>query len=237
MESSLKVERDRLPEHELKYVFSSSRVHLVRQWLQSRCRPDPEFPAGIVCSIYYDTRDWRSLREKLNSDYHKTKVRIRWYKDIDTGEFFPGSFLEAKYKIGARREKIRMKMDRPGKWFSGIRLENPELLDIPRFLWKQGVIFPGPLYPAFQVNYKRMRFIEPVTGSRLSLDYDIRVPAVNWHMLPALPSPHLLHAVFELKGTLSQLPNTLQPLISLGCRKQSFSKYSVGYEKIMRVAF
>lgn len=224
-------------QHELKYVFSAGRVSHVRRWLETRCRPDPEFSAGTVCSIYYDTRDWQSLGEKINSDYLKTKIRLRWYADIRTGDPYPDTFLEAKFKIGGRREKIRVKTGKHGGWFSRVTLDNPELLDFPRLLWKEGVMTHGPFYPAFRVDYKRLRFIEPVTGARLSLDYDINSPAVNRHMLPGTDPFQLPRAVFELKGPLAQLPGSLYPLINLGCRKESFSKYGECYKKIMRVIF
>ncbi len=225
------------PQHELKYVFSAGRVFHVRQWLGACCRPDPKFSAGKVCSIYYDTRDWRFLGEKIDSDYLKTKIRVRWYADIRTGEPYPDTFLEAKYKIGGTREKIRVKTGKHGEWFSRVTLDNPGLQDFPRLLWKEGVMPHGPLFPAFRIDYKRLRFIEPVTGARLSLDYDICSPAVNCHMLPGVDTFRLPEAVFELKGPLSQLPGSLHPLINLGCRKESFSKYGRCYEKIMKVTF
>ncbi|MCP5102253.1 MAG: VTC domain-containing protein [bacterium] len=225
------------PLHELKYVFSRGRAHLFRQWLEARCRPDLEFPAGVVCSIYYDTRDWQSLGEKVNSDYLKTKIRIRWYEDIHSREPLPDSFLEAKYKIGATREKIRLQLHRNGKWFSQITLDNPELLNFPRMLWQKGIMTRAPFYPAFQVNYKRLRFIEPVTKTRLSLDYDICAPAVNSNMLPRTNPFQLPQAVFEVKGTADRLPDSLHPLTALGCRKESFSKYGKCFEKIMRITF
>ena len=222
-------------ESETKFVLNNSAVHLIIQWLRSRCLPDPDFPAGIVSSIYYDTREWQFLREKVNSDYHKTKIRIRWYVDINTDEPSLDSFLEAKYKIGGRREKHRVKTDISGEWLSGVRLDNVKLLDIPRRLWKHGIIVRGPLLPVFKISYKRLRFIEPVTRTRVCIDYDICAPAVNRQMVPFTNPFRLNKAVFELKGSLTRLPDTLHQLTALGCRKESFSKYALCYNKIMRI--
>ena len=63
-------------EHELKFTVPVSSTAAVLAWLRGACTPDPKFPCGRVSSIYYDTPDLRSLREKLNSDYLKTKVRL-----------------------------------------------------------------------------------------------------------------------------------------------------------------
>ena len=65
---------------ELKFTIDGRNVTAVRRWLSSICRPDPLFPRGVVNSIYFDTPELHHLREKINSDYLKTKVRLRWYE-------------------------------------------------------------------------------------------------------------------------------------------------------------
>jgi hypothetical protein len=224
-----------MAESETKFVLNNSSAHLIIQWLRARCLPDPDFPVGIVSSIYYDTPGWQFLREKINSDYHKTKIRVRWYVDLNTDEPSSDSFLEAKYKIGSRRKKHRIKTGITGAWLSRASLDNRKLLEIPRMLWKKEIIIRGPLFPVFKIIYKRLRFIEPVTGMRVCIDYDICAPAVNRQMVPYTNPFQLSKAVFETKGSLTRLPETLHQLAALGCRKESFSKYAVCYKKIMRI--
>lgn len=223
--------------YETKFILNNIVANVIIQWLYSRSQPDPEFPAGTISSIYYDTWDWHHLREKVNSDYFKTKVRIRWYADIDSEEPEDKSYLEVKYKVGSRREKVRIKTDYSGKWLSRVALDDQSLLKIPHLLRSHSVVIQENLYPAFQITFKRRRFIEPVTGARLCLDYDIGAPRVNRHMLPRSHPFWLQNAVFELKGRISELPDVLHQLTALGCRKRSFSKYSACYQKIMRVSF
>lgn len=228
---------DSVVTHETKFILNNIAANVIIQWLQSRNQPDPEFPAGIISSIYYDTWDWHFLREKVNSDYLKTKVRIRWYADIDSAEPDDKSYLEVKYKVGSRRKKIRIRTDYSGSWLSSVSLDDPSLLKIPHLLRSHGVVIHGHLYPVFQITFKRRRFTEPVTGMRLCLDYDIRAPRVNRQILPRTHPFCLQNAVFELKGKIDELPNVLHQLTAMGCWKQSFSKYSACYQKIMRVAF
>jgi len=228
---------DSVATHETKFILNNITAKEIIQWLQSRNKPDPEFPAGIISSIYYDTWDWHFLRAKVNSDYLKTKVRIRWYADIDSEEPEDKSFLEVKYKVGSRRKKIRIKTDYSGSWLSSVSLDDQSLLKIPHLLRSHGVVINEHLYPAFQITYKRLRFIEPITGVRLCLDYDIGAPRVNRQMLPRTHPFWLQNAVFELKGKINELPDVLYQLTALGCWKQSFSKYSACYQKIMQVAF
>ena len=73
--------------------------HLARRRLDSLCRRDPEFPAAVVWTIYYDTPALVSLGEKINSDYLKRKIRVRWYSDLE-GRVSGPAFVEAKLRLG-----------------------------------------------------------------------------------------------------------------------------------------
>ncbi|MFC1599335.1 VTC domain-containing protein, partial [Candidatus Omnitrophota bacterium] len=222
-------------EHEIKFVFSNSRTDVLIQWLESMCQSDPEFPVGVVSSIYYDTAHWVSLREKINSDYVKTKVRVRWYSGLNGGEEATDSYVEAKYKIGCQRKKVRVKIPYSGEWLSSIQLDERKLLEMPFFLRSKGVSLDHTLRPVFQITFKRRRYIEPLTGSRMCIDYAIAVPKVNWNILPRINPFCLNTSVFEIKGRLSNLPESMHPLINLGCREESFSKYAFCYQKIMGI--
>lgn len=224
-------------QYETKFLLDNSRARTIITWLQHRCRPEPAFPDGTISSIYFDTRDWRFLKEKINGDFLKTKVRIRWYSDIENLYPADESYLEVKYKIGRRREKVRIKTKFPGIWLSRIGLDDRELLNIPHLLRLKGVVIPGRLSPVFQISFKRRRFIEPTTGLSLNVDWDIVALRVNRRILPRTYPIQLKSAVFELKGTGTELPEVLHQLTALGCRKQAFSKYSACYQKIMQIEF
>jgi len=215
-------------EHETKYVLPNLRAGAALKWLTARCRPDPEYPEGIVSSIYYDTRDWRFLNEKVNSDYFKTKARLRWYSDMD-GKPLGNSFMEAKFRTGSRRRKVRVATTYTGSWLSTVPLNAPMLRSIPEILRPESVLLPAALLPAFVVRYRRHRFIEPTTGARIALDSDIAAPRTNPQMVARTSGSKLREAVFEFKGALTSLPGFLHQLTALGCHKTSFSKYSLCY--------
>jgi len=223
--------------HEIKFVIKNYKIHQVIHWLKCYCKTDPEFPSGSVSSIYYDTKEWRFMGEKINSDYFKTKVRVRWYSDIKNINHYDTSFVEAKYKIGSRREKTRIKTPYSGDWLSMVPLNNPELCTIPYILFSNGEFLTQKIYPVFQISYKRQRFIDPFTRSRICIDYDICAPRVNNYMVSKFNSFNLTTAVFEMKSELSKLPLSLQPLIDIGLKKSSFSKYSTCYQKINNILF
>ncbi len=225
----------RSSEYETKFVFTNSISYQLIQWLKSACEKDALYPESTVSSIYYDTKDWKYISEKINSDFLKTKVRIRWYSDIDDKVQLDYSYVEAKFKIGSQREKVRIRTPYTGKWLNSTDLENSTLLHIPNLLGSNGVRIKRNLHPVFQITYKRLRFIDTYSGSRICMDYDISAPRVNGYMMSRMNPFKLNMAVFELKGKVQELPVSLKPLIFFGCRKASFSKYQACYQKIMQM--
>lgn len=221
-------------EHELKYVISNHRAKVIVGWLLRRCQPDPQYATGRVSSIYFDTRQWSHLDEKLNSDYLKSKVRIRWYSDYASREVMPGPFLEAKFKIGSRRKKVRIPLEADSRKLAALALENPIFPSLLRPLAAEGLIGHTQLLPAFQVNYTRRRFVDPITGARLCVDWNIHAGRVNPLMIPHCNTKVLPNAVVEVKDHRETLPDWLHQITALGGRKDAFSKYSHCYHQLQK---
>jgi len=225
---------EQIGEHETKFVLPNNRSHIIISWLQKKCLPDPQFAVGKVSSIYYDSRDWVSLGEKLNSDYLKTKVRLRWYSDSNTDTLFPPVFLEIKSKIGSARKKVRIETGIESRKIVSTPLNNFKFLSFPDLAREKGISFEKTLFPTFQLNYDRHRFIDPMSGSRLCVDRNIHVSRVNPIMINRTNPAFLKDGVFELKGKNGELPDWLHQLTSLGCRRGAFSKYSCCYQQLKR---
>jgi SPX domain protein involved in polyphosphate accumulation len=225
-------------EHETKFVFPNNRASIVRSWLREKCVPDPEFAEGLVSSIYFDTRDFELLGEKLNSFFLKTKVRLRWYSSFADKAPFPITFLEVKKKVGSARIKKRVKMTFSSDWVLSQSLENPVYLTINSYLRENHVLLKRTLYPAFQLNYRRTRYVDPLTGARLSVDSDIYVSRVNRSMVNGACVLPLTEAVFEYKEKTGFLPDWLNQVNVLGeCKKGAFSKYSECYARIHHIFY
>jgi hypothetical protein len=222
--------RDRVPdieslEHELKFVLASSRVPLALAFLSGACRPDSEYPHGIVTSIYYDTADHRLLAEKINSDYLKSKLRVRWYSTPEAPDEGGPAFLEVKFRVGARRDKARLAIPDVGSWLSKLPLHDRRLKELPALLRAEGCLLDPRLTPVVSIQYERRRLVEPSSGARVSVDTGIRVLGVNLQVTPPQPPTELPVAVIEVKGNLGDLPPALYGLTALGARRRSLSKY------------
>ena len=212
-------------ELERKLLLPDEAAPAALRLLERRCRADPAFPVGIVSSIYYDTPDLALLDEKLDSDFVKTKVRLRWYSDLDTGRPGPEAWLELKRRLGPTRTKLRKRTGRSGAWAAEEPLDSPELLHLLGLLGRADGL-PRRLRPVLEVRYARHRFVDPESGSRVCLDHEIRVPRTARARLGTAASGALRVAVVELKFPGHAQPALLRTLGALGCRPSSFSKYA-----------
>ena len=101
-------------------------------------------------------------------------------------------------------------------------LDDPALIQVLELAAPLGIPLPMPLKPVLMLRYSRYRFLEPVSGTRVSLDLDItgvRGPRGPIH------GGTIQAAVMEIKGGVHDLPRALRPLTHLGARRASFSKY------------
>jgi VTC domain len=220
------VEPERL-ERELKFVLAASRALLARSLVEAVCPADPEYPAATLSTIYFDTPELRLLGEKVDSDYLKTKVRLRWYSPIGGGpDGQARAFLEIKSRIGDRRQKVRVQTPLTAAALTGAPFHHPALDEVLELARPFGVPIPARLLPVLLIRYDRYRYVEPFSSSRISIDTNISAPR-GYHRLVRDAAPvRLQHAVLEVKGTGTDLPRVLHPLVRLGARRGSSSKYA-----------
>lgn len=216
-------------EFELKYTFANHSRATLESWLLVNCKKDTSYPESRVHSIYLETNLAESYQEKVNSDFFKTKYRVRWYEDKFGRPFVDGLtvpvFLENKMKVGSKRLKNR--------WIAETnfnKLKSSHLNSVfhqrwyKMFIENRGEAVPN-LQPFIEISYTRKRFIDTITNTRLSLDYDIRVERTNPILLPPSHNTHLDVGVFEVKSKSNCPPQSLAYLTTNLVKKANFSKY------------
>ena len=216
---------------EQKYAFVAAEQERLLEWLDYALVPDPIHPDGIVNSIYFDTPDLELYRQKRNSEFLKSKVRLRWYGAAapfaDAHEI--SSFLEVKRKIGTARRKQRTALT--------LTRESADLF-LHTGLWaaaeralENGYAEHSMLVPIAHIQYRRRRYIDPESGARIALDSEICCPEVNRAFLAAEPPACLTAGVLEIKGTIRGLPQSLRAMAFL-LQRTAFSKYAQCLEKL-----
>jgi hypothetical protein len=213
---------------ERKYVFPEPYGLMLVDWLSASLVADPAFSAGVVTSLYFDTPGLALYQQKRNSEYLKAKVRLRWY---GSGTGTVPCFVEIKRKIGGVREKVRVPVDFPAEALGARAFDHPEVCCAPLHADPrlQGV----PLVPMFLVQYRRRRFIDPITGVRVALDTAVRCLGANPAFLSRAEPVTIPCGVLETKGALRELPAIMSPIAPY-LRKDAFSKYAACCEHVMQ---
>ena len=213
--------------NELKYVAPATAASVGLQMLRALCSPDAMHPCGTVCTVYYDTPTWDRYGEKCDSDYLKSKVRVRWYlPDVDPHALLRPAFFEIKAKEGAQRSKQRREMMVSREWWDDSPLTDRRWRDEAGKALGDWLADVQTLAAVVEIRYERARFIERSTGARIALDTCIHVPRANHLLLRHRQLQPLSVAVLEIKGPVRELPASLLPLVRCGFRKQSLSKYA-----------
>ena len=214
-------------EYELKFTFNSLQTTLLENLLTLKCSKDPDFPVSKVESIYFENINGTAFSEKANSDYLKTKYRVRWYENPSAEP--PEStretsvYIEPTTNSGRRRAKMRDSLKTDLRQLKGHDLSSPY-----HQLWKQYFFESGTtanIEPYLQISYVRKRFVEHLEGVRISLDSKIRVERSNSLYLPPPIIQELPLGVLEIKGDSAEIPESLGYITSTLARKASFSKF------------
>ena len=215
------------PSIEAKYTFATGVDAALRTALEAVCVKDPEHPHDAVNSVYYDTADRFHLAEKVNSDYLKTKVRLRWYSPPDDADpsHLVTAFLEVKAKQGVFRRKGRVAVQiRSGALQPGAERFD-ELEDVVHSARECGYEPPGPLFPMIAIRYHRHRFFEPGSAARISLDTVIGYTGINDRFFVDTGPRALTVGVLEIKSTTGDLPPSFFAVRGFLNKRDSFSKY------------
>lgn len=92
---------------EKKYLLSPAKYRQLITALEGYIVPD-EYAHNTICSMYYDTPDFRLIRSSIEKPLYKEKLRLRSYGVPDPDS---NVFVEIKKKFDGVVYKRRLKMD------------------------------------------------------------------------------------------------------------------------------
>ena len=195
--------------------------------LRQICRPDNEYPEGLVSSLYFDTADLDQYIRSASGDLKKDKVRIRWYDELDDYQETVPVFIELKKRQGFASSKQRQRIMVP---LQHLELENLGKGIVTRNMLADTVAGFGyypelPLRPIIKISYYRYRFNEMLTGTRVSFDSNIRSSMIAPELGYRERELRLSGGVIEIKGPTLELPVTLRRIKILDTDWSRFSKY------------
>jgi hypothetical protein len=215
---------------ERKFYLPPARVDLACGLLRHTCLMDREYASEQINSLYFDTPDLDQHERSCSGDFRKDKIRIRWYGREQDLDGMRTIFLELKSREGFASTKQRLEMQVSAE---DLALHHLGHGIVPRSLLYDTLAsfghFPGqPIIPVVKISYWRHRFVDFMSGQRVSLDSHIRSTMVmigagwcNGEKELELPG-----AVIEIKGQVVELPATLVRMKMLDMDWGRFSKYS-----------
>lgn len=160
-------------------------------------------------SVYFDTPDLACFRAAAHGRRHRFKVRTRTYLDTRV------CLVEAK-TAGSRGETVKRRAPYPFADRGG-------LLDEARLVLEEWL---GPelpeLVPTLVTTYWRTTFVDRSTGSRITLDADVRATTTDGR------SSAVCHGLLVETKTTGAATPTDRLLWAHGIRPARISKYAVG---------
>ena len=219
--------------YELKYLLSAAQTEHLLKGLEGHMRLD-DYGRTSIASIYYDTPDYRLIRNSIEKPPFKEKLRLRSYGlATDTSPVY----LELKRKaydiVYKRRVQTTVPLVR--SFFAGqgdicaggqINREITYFRD-----------FYGNLAPSCMIIYDREAYYEPGGDLRLTVDYAPRYRVSELNLSTSMDGSLLLpegHTILEIK-VQNAIPLWLSRVLTDGAiYKNSFSKYGEAYKRQVR---
>ncbi len=215
--------------HEIKFLLDSRQRAILEQAFAMRMEPDPH-GQSTICNIYYDTPDYRLIRESLEKPVYKEKLRMRSYGQVTGGGEV---FLELKKKYDGVVYKRRISLtEREATAYMNGRVPLPENSQIGREIDYCRKYYRN-LRPAVYLCYDRCAYFSTEDPElRATFDKNIRWRTCDMRLTAAPGGEHLLlpgQSLFEVK-TATAIPLWLVEVLDrAGIRQASFSKYGEAY--------
>ena len=157
---------------ERKWVFNNNFLEIYNNLLKSKFFFKEAFPNRIINSIYFDDFSYTSVKENLEGDNDKIKIRLRWYSK--NCYVLKNPKLEIKIKKQFQNYKIIKELN----ILNNLNIKN--IKNIKFISEKVNSIYKiKKIIPVSTTHYSRSYFISSNNLIRSTLDKDLRVSRFN----------------------------------------------------------
>ncbi len=217
--------------YEIKYMLDSEQLTRVKEGMAEHMIPD-EHGRSAICSLYFDTPDFRLIRHSLEHPIYKEKLRLRSYGVADDASQV---FVELKKKYDSVVYKRRVGMTSRKAWDYLLREKHPMNTQIIREIDYTISHYSG-IQPAVLLSYEREAFYAKDNHEfRVTFDHNILWRDYDLTLDSGIYGEPLLRedqVLMEIK-TADAIPLWFVKLLTENrLYKTSFSKYGSAYEAI-----
>lgn len=226
--------------YEIKYLLKEDQYQEFRERTNQRLMVD-SYGETDICNCYYDTTDFRLIRNSMEKGIYKEKLRLRSYgiPEDDSSKVFLE--LKKKYQgiVYKRRESLSYNQAQrilTGKGENPIREEG---LDSQIFHEIEWVLrYYKDLYPAMYLSYQRIALYEQTDvdnqGLRITFDRNLLWRTEQVNLMAGIYGDPLLEPgqrIMEVKAP-GALPLWLVKLFDdMKIYPATYSKYGKAYEQ------
>lgn len=216
--------------YEFKYIITEEQKEKLLYTMAPYMRPD-KYGRTIIRNIYFDTDNYRIIRESIEKPIYKEKLRIRSYKSVESGDTVFVE-LKKKYKHVVYKRRLALPKKDAFDWLLGVRpLEKPTQIseEIDYFM-----DYYASLHPAVFLSYEREAyFLNDDDNFRITFDENILFRKDDVSLDSESGGVSLLQpntVLMEIKST-GGMPLWLTEFLSVqNIYKTSFSKYGTAYK-------
>lgn len=165
--------KNKITRNERKWFFGNvNYLFITNALIRSEFLFRKAFPPRQVNSIYFDDLDYKSLKQNLDGNFEKKKIRIRWYGSKDK---IYNAQLEIKEKKGFQTFKETLKLSEiDGKTPTNFN----DLNEIRKILDKKFLKL-NTLCPVLTTHYEREYFISNNNLIRATVDKNLQSIFLN----------------------------------------------------------
>lgn len=214
---------------EIKYLLTKDQVDYLVDMIKDYMIVD-KYGLTQIASLYYDTPNYRLIRESLEKQCFKEKIRLRSYGLADNNSKV---YLELKRKYDGIVYKRRkeMNINDVNSFFDNKK----KIIDSQ--IGKEITYFRDyyeKLVPSCLIIYDRVAYYQKDGDLRLTIDYNPRFRFTDLNLTKSMDGTPLLDegsAILEIKVQES-IPLWLSKILDEGkIYKNSFSKYGEAYKR------
>lgn len=216
---------------ELKYMLNAEQYQTVLSLLDGHMKPD-DYGLSLICSLYFDTPDFRLIRTSMQKPTYKEKLRLRSY-GVPTDGSLAFAEIKKKYKGIVYKRRVMLPYADALGWLRGER-GYPEPCQISREIDYLKEYY-APLLPACVLCYDRIAYYcEYDEGLRVTFDTNIRYRFDDLDIRSGSGGEYLTHDgqyLMEIKIAGGMPVWLARGLCDAGIYPTSYSKYANAYMK------
>lgn len=156
---------------ELKYLLDDLQYELVLSIIEPHMHPDV-YGHSLVCSVYFDTPDFRLIRTSMQKPAYKEKLRLRTY-GVPTDSSLAFAEIKKKYKGIVYKRRVMLPYRDAMEWLCGNEQPSEDSQISREIDYLRS--YYSPISPACVLCYDRdAHYSEQEDGLRITFDERVR---------------------------------------------------------------